>query len=109
MAYTPNRGCVSTNLITFTFCDITLAETKKPVGQYFADLIKAFNSSNRTTMLKLVQKICGAGELCLSRFTDRTYIYNGERRGQDYNKGVDPGAPISVFLFKLFVTSDKDD
>ena len=106
MAYEPNRGTTSCNVITFSLCDIVLSQTGQPVGQTFADLIKAFNMANRSEMLRRVQKICGAGRLCWSRFNGRVYTFEDEVRGQRFNRGVDPGSPISVFLFKLFMNTD---
>merc|ERR1712154_36077 len=106
MAYSKGRGVVATNLISFNFVDVLMRQTGEPVYQYFGDLVKAFNSANRSTMLKYINRITGAGELCYSRFVNRTYTYEGEIRGQDQNRGCDPGAPISVFGFKLFVCSD---
>ena len=106
MAYEPNRGTTSCNAITFTLCDIALFVSGKPVAQTFADLVKAFNMANRSVMLMKIQKIAGAGDLCFSRFNGRVYTFDGEERGQEFNRGVDPGAPISVLLFKLFMNSD---
>jgi len=106
MAYEPGRGTTSCNAITFTLCDIALAETGKPVGQTFADIIKAFNSANRAEMLRQIHRITGAGNICKSRFEGRVYTFEGQTRGEEYNRGVDPGSPISVMLFKLFMNTD---
>jgi hypothetical protein len=108
MAYEPNRGTTSCNCVTFSLCDITLFKTGKPVAQTFADLVKAFNMANRSVMLQQIQRIAGAGDICRSRFDGRVYMYEGEERGQLYNRGVDPGAPISVLLFKTFMNTDLD-
>ena len=106
MAYEPSRGTTSNNLITFSLCDIVLFKTNKPIAQTFADLVKAFNMANRTVMLKEIQRIAGAGRLCRSRFEGRVYSFEGEKRGLRFNRGVDPGSPVSVFLFKLFMNTD---
>ena len=106
MAYEPSRGTTSCNAITFTLCDIALFATGKPVAQTFADLVKAFNMANRTVMLEQVHLIAGAGNICRSRFDDRVYLYDGIERGIKFNRGVDPGAPISVLLFKMFMNTD---
>ena len=37
---------------------------------------------------------------------DRVYTFGNQTRGQEYNRGVDPGSPISVLLFKLFMNTD---
>jgi len=58
-------------------------------------------------MLKQVQLIAGAGDICRSRFEGRVYEYGGEVRGHNFNRGVDPGSPISVLLFKLFMNTDE--
>ena len=107
MAYEPKRGTTSCNAVTFTLCDISLSVTGKPVAQTFADLVKAFNMANRTVMLERIHKIAGAGNICKSRFDNRVYTYDGEKRGQGFNRGVDPGAPVSVLLFKLFMNTDR--
>ena len=44
--------------------------------------------------------------MCWSRFKNRVYSFEGEKRGQRFNRGVDPGSPVSVFLFKLFMNTD---
>ena len=106
MAYEPDRGTTSNNLITFSLCDIVLFKTNKPIAQTFADLVKAFNMANRSVMLKEIQLIAGAGRLCRSRFEGRVYTFDGEKRGHSYNRGVDPGSPVSVFMFKLFMNTD---
>ena len=106
MAYEPGRGTTSCNAITFTLCDIVMHETGKPVGQTFADLVKAFNMANRKEMLRQIHKIAGAGKICRSRFLGRVYTFEGETRGHEFNRGVDPGSPISVMLFKLFMNTD---
>ena len=58
-------------------------------------------------MLEQIQLIAGAGDICRSRFDGRVYEYNGEIRGHNFNRGVDPGSPMSVLLFKLFMNTDK--
>ena len=57
-------------------------------------------------MLEQIQLIAGAGDICRSRFDGRVYEYNGEVRGSHFNRGVDPGSPVSVLLFKLFMNTD---
>ena len=34
------------------------------------------------------------------------YSFEGEKRGSHFNRGVDPGSPVSVFMFKLFMNTD---
>ena len=106
MAYEPGRGTTSCNLITYSLCDIILFKTKKPIAQIFADLVKAFNKANRSVMLCEIQRIAGAGDICRSRFQGRVYTFEDMVRGQNFNRGVDPGSPISVVLFKLFMNTD---
>jgi len=106
MAYEKNCGTVVTNLINMTFADIYMHFTNKPLGQSFADLIKAFNSANRSAILKQMQKYCGCGDICFTRFMDRIYIFEDEIRGEGFDQGVDPGTPLAVIQFKLFILTD---
>ena len=106
-AYTKNKSCNGVNLIGFTLCDIALSLSDRPVVQTMADLKKAFNSCNRSQILKFAERIAGAGRILFSRYQDRRYKYKDEVRGEDMNRGVDPGCPVSVWEFKVFMVSDK--
>jgi hypothetical protein len=57
-------------------------------------------------MLREIQRIAGAGDICRSRFEGRVYTFEDMVRGRMFNRGVDPGSPISVVLFKLFMNTD---
>ena len=106
MAYEPNRGTTSCNAITYTHVDMLLA-IGKPCIQSFIDIRKAFNVMCRETMLKVLQKIAGAGRLIASRFKNRTYIApDGCHYGHDHNRGVDAGCPIPVCSFKAGINND---
>ena len=106
MAYEQDRGTTSCNTITYTHVDINIARGQ-PCLQSFIDVRKAFNSMHRGHMLKLMEKIAGAGKLCKTRFHNRTYTApGGEIRGQGHNMGVDAGCPIPVTSFKAGINSD---
>ena len=106
MAYEDERGCTACNAITFTHVDINL-NRNEPCVQKFVDMVKAFNMAYRGVMLSEVHRIAGAGGLCASRFDGRVYVFDGEERGHEFNRGVDAGSPIAVFLFKLNMNHDK--
>ena len=106
MAYEPKRGTTSCNSITYTHVDINLANGQ-PCLQSFIDVRKAFNAMHRGLMLRLMQKLAGAGRVCATRFAGRTYTApSGERRGETHNRGVDAGCPIPVSCFKVGINSD---
>ena len=72
----------------------------------FCDLKKAFNSISRSTLVREAQRICGAGRLMMTRFMGRTYTFEGKVRGQDANRGVDAGTPLSVWGFGNTINTD---
>jgi DNA-directed RNA polymerase subunit RPC12/RpoP len=71
-----------------------------------ADLKKAFNTTNRSTVVREAQRIAGAGRIMMTRWQDRTYTFEGEVRGLGYNRGTDAGAMLSVWGFDRWISTD---
>ena len=70
------------------------------------DLKKAFNSAKRSTIVRESQRIAGCGRLMHTRWVDRTYTFEGETRGLNYNKGTDAGAHLAVWGFDRWINTD---
>ena len=105
-AYTKGRGTESCNAITYTLVDVTLRDDKEAACQNVCDLEKAYNSTDRETTIYEAERIAGAGKLLASRWEDRNYTMDGKVRGLGYNQGTDPGTPIAVWEFKIFMNTD---
>ena len=108
MAYERDRGCESCNSISLMSIEKSLLFDKSACMQVYIDLVKAFNSANRQTIVNEAQKIAGAGELMKSWFTQRTYDFDGKIYNLKSNCGVLPGTLLGVVGFKLFINTDKD-
>ena len=108
MAYERDRGCESCNSISLMSIEKSLLFDKSSCTQVYIDLVKAFNSANRQTIIDEAQKIAGAGQLMKSWFTHRTYDFDGKIYNLKSNRGVLPGTLLGVSGFKLFINSDKD-
>ena len=106
-AYRKNRGVSSCMGIALTDVERSTRRDGLAAVMVFCDLKKAFNSVCRSTMVEVAQKSCGAGGIVRSRFIDRTYMFEGQRRGHDANCGVDAGTPLSVWGFDCAIKTDK--
>ena len=106
-AYRKNKGVVSCLGIALSEIERQPKQDRLGVVMVFCDLKKAFNSACRATIVKMAQKVCGAGRIIWTRFCNRTYTFEGKVRGGKENRGVDAGTPISVFGFDSFINSDE--
>ena len=105
MAYTKNRGTVSCNAITLQEIELCC----EPTLQNQQDLKKAFNRTDRKTVVQEAQRKFGAGKLIKSWFKNRTYRFDGPSgtliNGQNHNCGTPPGTLIGVEGFMLFIAT----
>ena len=79
MAYERNRGTASCNAISLANIESSLKISKESCIQICMDLKKAFNHSDRPTVLEEIHKMSGAGELFESWFKDRTFEFEGRK------------------------------
>ena len=105
-AYRKGRGVSSCLGTALTKVEQSPRDDGLSAVMVFCDLVKAFNSANRTTIVECAQKICGAGRIFRTRFENRTYTFEGEVRGIEYNRGVDAGTQISVRGFGWSMDTD---
>ena len=70
------------------------------------DLKKAFNTTKRSTVVKVAQRVAGAGKLIMTRWVNRTYTFEKQVRGHKYNRGTDAGATLAVWGFDKWINTD---
>ena len=105
-AYRKGRSVLSCMAIALTGIEIAPREDGMDCVMCTIDLKKAFNSANRATIVAEAQRMAGAGRIIKTRFDGRTYTSDGEVRGLNHNKGTDAGAPISVWGFDRWISTD---
>ena len=104
-AYTAKRGTTSCNAKGLQEVELS----KEPVLQTQQDLVKAFNSVCRKTIVDEAQRLYGAGKLFQSWFEESEYVFISKFgewwRGQLANQGVMPGRVLGVEAFMMFIAT----
>ena len=105
-AYRKARGVVSCLGLTLAALEKAPREELIDAIMNVVDLKKAFNTTKRSTVVEQAQIIAGAGKLMMTRWLDRTYTFEGEVRGHEYNRGTDAGAVLAVWGFDRWINTD---
>ena len=106
-AYRKNRGVISCMAITLSSIEKAPKEDGYSPVIKVADLKKAYNVTKRSTVVAEAQRIAGAGRLIMTRWKDRTYTFEGQVRGHEYNRGTDAGAILAVWSFDRWISTDR--
>jgi hypothetical protein len=105
-AYRKGRSVLSCVAITLTAIELSPRNDNIDCVLCTADLKKAFNSTNRSTVVREAQRIAGAGRIIMTRWVDRVYTFEDEKRGYCHNRGTDAGAMLSVWGFDRWISTD---
>ena len=105
-AYRKTRGVLS--CLGITLGELEMAPRNELIDAVMnvIDLKKAFNTTKRSTVVKEAQRVAGAGKLLMTRWKDRTYTFEGQIRGHNYNRGTDAGATLAVWGFDKWINTD---
>ena len=105
-AYRKFRGVLSCLGLTLSSLQKAVEEEMIDAIMNVFDLKKAFNSTKRSTVVKEAQRVAGAGRIMMTRWLGRTYTFEGQTRGHEYNRGIDAGAVLSVWGFDQWINTD---
>ena len=106
-AYRKGRSVLSCMAITLTAIEQAPREEMLDCILVTADLKKAFNTTNRSTVVAEAQRIAGAGRIMMTRWDMRNYTFEKQIRGLNHTQGTDAGAYLSIWGFDRWISTDK--